>query len=207
MSKKKNISVVESGAGFIGSLASKLIKSLRQMNVPDEDIYELVKEGEASEVMIGLIADSLANFIRQAKNIFCLIGQHKTTEEAVKAGNYDWVNSNVNSQNFPMRLRLAGKKTIEFLEFDHDSTSDEVLAKAERRGLERPVYEDAFDFGEQFPEKQRERSIVFLHEPWQGPLGGLLVIVLHSDSVERLLSLDYFAYRWIRYSLFAFVRK
>jgi hypothetical protein len=56
---KKNISAIESGAGFIGSLASKLVKCLRQKGVSDEEIYEMVREGDASDEMINKIADAL----------------------------------------------------------------------------------------------------------------------------------------------------
>jgi len=206
---KKNVSAIESGAGFIGSLASKLIKRLRQMNISDEDIYELAKEGEASDTMVDKIANALAEDIQQAKNIFRLaIGKKRTTKEAVKAGNYDYANDNINNRNFPMRPRPVGEREIILLEFDYDPSSEQAIAEAEKQGLIRPDHEDALDFGEQFPEKQREHPIVFLHEPWQGPDGGLGVMVLgRSVSSERSLSLSGFRSGWGRHCRFAFVRK
>ena len=60
MSKsKKDISGIESGAGFIGSLASKLIKKARQKGISDERIYELAREGEATDDMIDRIVNAL----------------------------------------------------------------------------------------------------------------------------------------------------
>ena len=60
MSKsKKNVSAIESGAGFIGSLASKLVKRARQKGIPDEKIYDLVREGEATDEMIDRIINVL----------------------------------------------------------------------------------------------------------------------------------------------------
>lgn len=203
---KKNVSAIVSGAGWIASLADGLIKALRERGVSDEAIHSLVTEG--GELPIGKIADALAEVIQQAENVFRLIvGQHKTMEEAVKAGKYDWVNDDINSRNFPVRPRPVGKRIIELIEFDHDTTSKEALAEAEKRGLERPVYGDAFDFGEQFLEKQRERPIVFLNEPWQIPYGCLCVLVLDGSSVERRLSLSRFDRGWPRHYVFAFVRK
>ena len=203
---KKNVSAIVSGAGWIGSLADGLIKALRERGVSDEAIHGLVVDG--GELPIGKIADALAEVIQQTKNIFrFIVGQHKTTEEAVKAGNYDWANNNVNSRNFPLRPRPVGQKTIEFVEFDHDSISEEAIEKARKRGLERPTYEDALDFGEQYPEEQRKHPIVFLHEPWQSPGGSLLVLVLVNYSSKRNLNLHWFSYRWNRTFVFAFVRK
>lgn len=203
---KKNVSLVVSGAGWIGGLVDRLIKALRERGVSDEAIHSLVVDG--GELPIGKIADALAEVIRQVKNIFCLVvGQHKTTEDAIKAGKYDWSNNSINSLNFPMRSQSAGKRMVELIEFDHNPTSEEVFVEAEKRGLERPVYEDAFNFGEQFPDKQRERPIVFLHEPWQNPYGDGRVIVLSGLSSERSLNLDYFDGRWDRGCVFAFVRK
>lgn len=60
MSKsKKNVSAIESGAGFIGSLASKIVKRARQKGIPDEKIYDLVREGEATDNMIDRIINVL----------------------------------------------------------------------------------------------------------------------------------------------------
>lgn len=203
---KKNVSAIVSGAGWIGGLADGLIKTLRERGVSDEAIHSLVTEG--GQLPIGKIADALAEVIGWARN-FCLkVGQRKTTEEAVMAGKYDWANNSINSHNFPMRLRTAGeRRVIEPIEFGYDPTSEEVLAEAKKRGLERPVYEDTFDFGEQFPEEQRKRPIVFLHEPWQDPDGLRRVLVLDSYSSERGLYLYCFDYRWPRHYIFAFVRK
>ena len=144
-----------------------------------------------------------------AKNIFRLtkIGDGRTTEELVRAGNYNHANQNINSRNFPVRSAKRGMREIVLLEFDHDSTSEEVLAEAAKQGLERPVYEDALYFGVEHPEVQRERPVVFFHEPWRDPDGYLLVLCLWSDAGFRGLSLSWFDDRWHRYYRFAFVRK
>ena len=129
-----------------------------------------------------------------------------TTEKMIIAGNYDYVNRNVNGKNFPMRPRLAGTRIIEMIKFNHESTSEDVIAEAKRRGLERPTYEDALNFGEQFPEKQKKQSLPFLHEPWRGPGGRRDVIVLDGGPSGRGLSLGWFGGKWARRCAFPFVR-
>ena len=71
---------------------------------------------------------------------------------------------------------------IVLLEFDHAVTFEDVVAAARQRGLERPTYEDALYFGIAHPEVQRERPIIFLHEPWLGFFGRRDVLCLWSNA-------------------------
>jgi len=134
-------------------------------------------------------------------------GGNRTTEEIIAAGKYDWKSSRVNGKNFPMRRIPEGPREIVLLEFDRKPANDEVLVKARRQGLERPRYEDALLFGEQYPEEQRKASIVFLHEPWKCFFCEQHVLVLNCDNGRRGLCMRYFGYRWGRRCRFAFVRK
>ncbi|OGY99831.1 MAG: hypothetical protein A2945_02445 [Candidatus Liptonbacteria bacterium RIFCSPLOWO2_01_FULL_52_25] len=203
MSKKP--SAIVSGAGWIGSFVSKLEKALRKLGVADEQIHELVKDGEAPDSLVKKVADVLAETMRRI--LFTLrVGGNRTTEQVVAAGHYDWVNPNITKEKFPMRLRPEGKIEIELLEFDFDPTSEQVLAEATKRGLERPMYEDALLFGEQHSEEQRKNTIVFLHEP-QVSDGFLSVVVLCAGGAGRGLGLDWFGGRWDRSYRFAFVRR
>lgn len=131
----------------------------------------------------------------------------RTTDKVVAAGNYDWKNDWVNGKNFPMRPIPEGHREIVLMEFDHDHSSEEVLAEAERQGLERPRYEDALFFGEQHPEEQRKNPIVFLHEPWQCPLRVLSVLVFYCVDRGRSMHLTYFVNKWRQRCRFAFVQK
>lgn len=211
MSKRKNVSLLVSAVGWIGSFVGELIPALRERGIPDEEIHAYVTEG--GKAPVGKIADVLAEAIRQAKNIFWLtMNQYKTTEEAVAAGKYDHTNPSINSLNFPLRRpRIKGSREIVLLEFDYDPDPEQVFAEAKKQGLKSPDYEDVFDFGEQFPKVQRKFPVVFLHEPWRNPHGylhGYLdVMVLGSDSSGRNLDLYSFRRRWDRCCRFAFVCK
>jgi hypothetical protein len=85
------------------------------------------------------------------------------------AGDYGYAQAAVTSDNFPAdRAAPARVRGIVLLQFDHAVTVKDVVAAARQRGLERPTYEDALYFGVAHPEVQRERPIIFLHEPWLG---------------------------------------
>jgi hypothetical protein len=202
---KKDVPAMMSAVGWVTSLVDGLYKDLISKGATAEEIHSLATSNGV--LPIGIIGDALMNVIRQLKNFFQLaISGNRTTEEAVRAGKYDWSNDDVNSQNFPMRPG-CGHSKIEIIDFGREISSEDALIEAAKLGLERPDYEDALFFGEQFPEKQREHPIVFLHEPWQDSGRGLSVLVLDGDSSRRGLYLHLFGGSWGRDCVFAFARK
>jgi len=128
--------------------------------VSDDKLRELTNQFIDAWVLVG----------KAVVNIFRInVGGNRTTKKVVLAGNYRWSNPNINSQLFPWRRR-QGKRTIELVDMnEHGFTSgyslDDALTVLAKLGLERPVYEDGMLFGEQHPNKQLERSIIFPHEP------------------------------------------
>ena len=71
-------------------------------------------------------------------------------------------------------------------------------------GLERPTYEDALYFGIEHPDVQRERPVVFLHDPWFGYFGRRDVLCLWCNAGQRELGLEDFDGRWRVGCRFAF---
>jgi hypothetical protein len=135
------------------------------------------------------------------------VGDGRSTEELVEAGTYGYAHSCVTSDNFPARRsRTAAVREVVLVELDHEGTTREVMAKAAQLGLEPPVYEDALYFGVEYPEVQRERPIVFLHDPWLGFFGRRDVLCLWSNAGRRELGLEGFDDLWRREHRFAFIR-
>jgi len=134
-------------------------------------------------------------------------GDGRSTEALVEAGHYGYAHSCVTSENLPAR-HLGGRRTreITLLEFDHEVTSEEAIVEAARLGLERPMYEDALYFGIEHPDVQRERPLVFLHDPWFGFSGRRDVVCLWSNAGRRELGLEAFDSHWRRDYRFAFIR-
>jgi hypothetical protein len=135
-------------------------------------------------------------------------GDGRSTEELVDAGGYAYAHSCVTSENFPARhLEARRVREIVLLEFGHDVTSEEAIAEAVQLGLTRPMYEDALYFGIKYPDVQRERPVVFLHDPWFGVSGRRDVLCLWSNAGRRELGLEGFDDRWSRNYRFGFVRR
>src|SRR5262245_8033083 len=135
-----------------------------------------------------------------------VIGDGRTTDELVAAGNYGYAHSCVSSEHFPCgRFGTARTRTIVLLAFDGDVTAEKALAEAARHGLERPTYEDALQFGAAHPDAQTRGPIVFLHEPWVGFFGRRDVLSLWSNAGRRELGLEGFDDRLSRDCRFAFI--
>ena len=131
-------------------------------------------------------------------------GDGRPTEALVEAGQYGYAHSCVTSENFPAR-HAGGAREIVLLEFDHEVTSLEAITAALELGLERPAYEDALGFGIAHPDVQRQRPVVFLHDPWFGFFGRRDVLCLWSNGGRRELGLEDFDARWSPRYRFAFV--
>jgi len=125
----------------------------------------------------------------------------------VQAGNYDYTHSCVTSDSFPARHAGGPRlREIVLVDFGREITSAEALAQATHLGLGKPEYEDALYFGIQHPEVQRERPIVFLHDPWVGFFGRRDVLCLWTNAGRRELGLEGFDDFWSAAHRFGFVR-
>lgn len=124
------------------------------------------------------------------------------------AGRYGYAQAAVTSENFPAdRAAQVRMRGIVLLEFGRAVTFEDAAAAAARFGLERPTYEDALGFGIAHPDVQRERPIVFLHEPWLGAFGRRDVLCLWDNAGRRELGLEGFDDAWGPEYRFAFVVK
>ena len=190
---------------FAGRFQAVISEISRQLEKRGANLVEAIgrlaqPQNEAAlEKIVGLLAGLM--------QIFRLTVGRNTTEEMVAAGAYNYANPNITSQHFPLRPQYMGAREVVLLEFDHDVSSEEAIAEAVRLGLERPVYEDALRFGAEHPDVQRDRPVIFLHEPWRDSGDSLSVLYLWCYAGSRKLYLFRFGYRWDRYCRFAFVRK
>ena len=123
------------------------------------------------------------------------------------AGNYGYAHSCVTSDNFPVRPTSPTVREIVLLAFDREVSSEDAIAEATRHDLARPEYEDALYFGAAYPDVQRERPVVFLHEPWLGFFGRRDVVCLWTNAGRRELGLVGFDDPRARDDRLAFVRR
>lgn len=189
---------------FVGDAA---LKALQQVNPDRSGLQNVIANGGDLQTAI---VEAIKKLARRVVFLLTKISDGRTTEELVRDGKYNYANPHINSANFPARARKEKAAKIVFIEgqdFDHDPTTEEVLAEAKSRGWHQPQYEDGLYFGEEHPEVQRENPVVFLHEPWRVPRGTRGVLCLWGSGGHRGLDLRCYDGRWLRRCRFAFVRK
>lgn len=164
-------------------------------------------EGDTLARVRSYLKNGTTSLVQAAAAVFTFaVGDKRSAKELLAAGSYDWVGDYARQFVEGKKFRLAGKAEevdMVLVEFDHDPTSEEVIAEFARQGLERPTEEDALRFGEKYPDEQKKYPIVFLHEPWQDPDGDLSVLVLSFGGRERWLDYGWFDGRWDRDCRFA----
>jgi hypothetical protein len=138
------------------------------------------------------------------------LGDGKTKKQLLAA--YSWVGDVARTLVESDKFRFAITREdidLEFIDgtdFDHDPSSEEVLAELAKRGLEEPTEEDALRFGATCPEGKDKRSVVFLHKKnlWRDPGGRLSVLVFYWGGSERGLHCRWFFYRWLDWQDYRF---
>lgn len=112
----------------------------------------------------------------------------KTIDQLVKAGKYDYVNSNINRTNFQLH---PVAKEVELLHLGRYTTTEEILAEMETQGLKPATMTDLLHSGIQHPDEQRNFPIIALGSVWTNPFGYRYVGCLNGSADRRNASLHW----------------
>lgn len=206
MSKRKDFSLLLSAAGWIASLVEKIIAVLRERGITDEDIHAMVKE-EGKE-LVDKIADAIAGAVKQIRRTYAiLVDFGMSIEELLKLGKYDWSNSDITSEHFPTKHVGKVETKVEFLHFDRNISSDEVLKEMDKMGYRPAEAHELLAFGEKYPDVQREFPIAALGSVWRLLGGRRSVVCLYWVAAKRGTGLSWFGGGWHDCWRFAAVRK
>jgi hypothetical protein len=198
MGQKKSEFVSAFGIAF--QVWKSLANAVLDRGGSDDDLRKI----ETDEGLRQKLADLI---VGACQSVFPITTTGGKASALIAAGKYDWVNDWITDERFPIAPHAPETRVIELVAYDCAMTSGEVLADFAQRGLARPTYEDALQFGIEHPEEQRKRPIVFLHELVRSPDGSPSVLILRGDASERVLDLVWFEGDWYSHCLFAGVRR
>ena len=199
--------------GLALTLVQGFVKHATAKGLTANDIHWLSRQQDADvDRALGEMGESIADILQKAKarigKIFRITrGGDRATEQVVGATSHSFVNENINSENFPLTIGPKEERELvafQLLEYDHEPTTEEVLAELKKRGLERSTYEDALKWDESHPDEKG--VFVFLHEPWRHPDGYPSVLYAYRDDTIRGLNLGCSGNAWGRYDWFFGVR-
>lgn len=126
----------------------------------------------------------------------------KDIASLVKAGKYDWSNSNI--EKFPLDKKVA--KEIELVHFDRYISSEDAVKEMEAKGFVPATATDLLHFGIQYPNVQRDFPIVALGVVQQVD-DNRYVACLYGGSSYRRLLVGRWDEDWYGHWRFAAVRK
>jgi len=139
------------------------------------------------------------------------LAKRRAIQDVIKASKYDEINFLITEGVQKKRLSLIdeypGVHQIVIIGTDESISSGDVLSAAQKMGLIRPSYGDAFLVGEQHPDEQIAGPIVFFHDPQYMWSGYSFNLVLDVNKKGRLISLVSSGGWWHSGFRFAFRRK
>lgn len=202
-------SSVISGMGVALSLVQSLVASVKKAGGTDEDIHCLTTQ-DANGIW-EKIATVVVEACKKAKEAFTFVVDYgRSISESVKAGRYDYANSDVTDEHFTAEEYEKGKKEQSFKLYCFDgkeTESDWVIAQMDKDGFRPATVRELLAFGEKNPELQRQFPIIALRQSWVYRNGNRSVACLAGCDTERELGLGWYDRGWHGRCRFLAVRK
>jgi len=166
------------------------------------------KQMEVANTFISLLDDSSEGDGRSNLNIFKVaVNYARPLMEMIRAGKYDYVNSDIIAKHFPVKGKDILPVELELVHLNKYISSDDAIAEIKQRGFRPAKIEELLAFGEKYPEEQRKYPIVTLGSVWQHWYGGRSVPYLYRHDGRRGLDLNCFEYVWNEDCRFLVVRE
>ncbi|MEK9131766.1 MAG: hypothetical protein AAB447_02570 [Patescibacteria group bacterium] len=118
--------------------------------------------------------------------LMIVIDYGKTLEQVLEAGKYDWVNSDVTPDRFPIKGTGVVEREAKIVHFGKDMSSEQVEAELEKKSLRPGTHEELLAFGSTYPEMQRKFPIVALGSSAVVYGGRCVVYLIRVDSERRV---------------------
>ena len=174
------------------------------------DLFRRVREGslDADYASRGLQDIIEGKYGKAACNTYPLsVDYGRSVEDGVRAGRYDWANSDITSCNFLTKRKGMAEISVEIINFARYISTDGVLRELDRMGYRPAELHELLAFGEKYPDVQREFPIVALGSVWRHRYGDRGVPYLRRHGSGRPLNLHWVEDGWREFCRFAAVRK
>jgi hypothetical protein len=157
------------------------------------------------EELIVKIADLIVG--ARAEVFKVVVDYSQTLADMIAAGKYDWVNSDITQEHFPVKGEGKVESELVLVHLNRTASTEEVLKELDNRGLQPATIAELLAFGAKYPDKQKEFPIIALGSVWQPPHGHRLVAYLHEHASDRHLYLFWYERGWPGSSRFLASRK
>lgn len=112
-----------------------------------------------------------------------------TIQHLLRAGNYDWTNSDVSDDHFPQKKIGRTTIAIRLMNFGQVISSQDVLVRFKRDGLRPANPAELLALGAKYPGLQRQFPVIALGQTWLLPNKDRMVVCLAWHSMLRRVHL------------------
>jgi len=189
----------------VSAILQSLLEKVRKRGYSDDEILRVAAQGDT---LLDKFADVMAEAARKPRDVFPVtVNYDLSAEEAIKAGDYQAVHTDITSTNFPSTRRGQSDMEIVLIRFDRRMTSENVVRELEAEGLRAAELPEFLAFGARYPDVQRKFSVAGLGSVWQDRKGYRNVPCLYEASEGRYLDLHWWDDGWYSYTRFAATHK
>jgi len=193
---------------------NQMLNLILQKQTPSEQLQRLMESGLFSDLLEATLENDIdRNAFRsliglKPINAFAVtVNYDLSVENAVKAGKYDWSNSDITTKNFPPKRKGKAGIELTLFHFNRSMESDEVVREFDKQGLRPAELPELLSFGAKYPDIQRDFPVVALGSFWRRPFGRRRCAYLYGHGFRRSLCLHWLAFGWHDDYRFAAVRK
>ncbi len=180
----------------------KMLTLIEQKETPCEQMQKLLASGLIADLLDANVDGVDRNAFRQLVglkpfNVYALtINYSRSVEDGIKAGKYDWSNSDIASSHCTSGEAGTKEISIELIHFKRGMETDEVLSELDKMNLRPATLKELLALGEKHPDLQRKFPIIALASAWQNPGDYRLCAFLSERASGRDLGLRWIGNRW-----------
>lgn len=196
-----NIKTKQFGA-FTAAVVSELWPAVKDIN--PEDLKRLTENHDELKTVL---KKAFSEIKGSASRYSVAVNYEMDLEEAVKNGNYDWINPNITSANFPPKGKSTTDVEVELVHFDNYITTNVAVNNLKKMGYRPAGLRELLALGEKAPDIHKEFPVVALGSMWNDANGDANVACIYRSGKARNLRLVGYSGGWYARWRFAAVRK
>ncbi|MBN1326248.1 hypothetical protein JW977_04725 [Candidatus Falkowbacteria bacterium] len=160
---KKAVSLVQTPLSEIFAT----LEVLDKLGVTGKDLVKIRRDKRKAKQIAELIMSGKKSDKKVATGIYKVVVNYgETLAQIIKAGNYDWVDGDINNKHFPTQGTGQHEVKLVLVHLDQDATTKEALEHLNSLGLEPAKVEHLLALGVEYPNVFQEFPIIALGSVW-----------------------------------------
>lgn len=187
---------------FTAAVVSQLWPAVKGINSE-----ELQRLAENPDELKGILKKAFSDHVSVPNHYVVSVDYEMELEEAIKRGQFDWVNPYIIPENFPPKGKGKVKAEVELIHFDRYISTNVAVNNLRKMGYRSAGLRELLALGEKNPDIHKEFPVVALGSVWHDANGDANVPCIYRSGKARSLRLVGYGGGWYERWRFAAVRK